>query len=64
MTHSRALGASNLANPPTTAPTPHATAAPTIVIAHDHGRRVAVAVAIALNRLIPALARRSADVSP
>ena len=61
MTHSR-YGASNSPIPPTTAPT-RTPPPPTIVIAHDHGRRVAVAVAVALNRLIPA-ARRSADDSP
>jgi len=47
MTHSLALGGSNLANPPTNAPTPHATAKDAITDAHVHGRRVAVAVAIA-----------------
>jgi hypothetical protein len=50
MAHSLALGASNLANPPTNAPTPHATAIDAITDAHVHGRRVTVSIAVTRAR--------------
>lgn len=63
MAHSLALGASNLANCPTNAPTPHATAIDAITDAHVHGRRVAVAIAVAVACVHRDIARGRARVA-